>query len=529
MITIPYLNGSKIILNTNHAVVFTGLVYAVFVGGVTFRTELAANSDGATLLAAANSLASGYGVLDFDGRPMTYWPPGFPAVVAGLHVLGLNLNSAAWVINVGSAFVIMASAAFWLFRVLENHKLAWLGIASCAVLHPMLDVLAEVRSDPLFLALCLVSLNCAMLWMMGYRKLFYWGMVFSVLACLTRYHGVALLATWALFVVVDGRSRTLSDSVRLMGWVIAAGLPTTAWLIRNLVVSGTLTGPRPLLEDSAGYLAEMLPRTTNTVTNWFFPESIPIGMRIALFVLGLVLLSFCLVWIGTRRTSSPVWKKGVFVMAVFLVIYVAITLFTSITTAAWGVPRYLAIMAPVLVLLILAAADGLGPLLPGKAGASILILAPAFFLLPVPMARSAHLVSRIQEGKPGYQYGSWYAELGPAVRSFSFDGYVLSSAPGFVWTNTRVQENSIKKTLLTRWLAKGPDEARRRILDIAMNATPLTDPSWKTLYFVDVRQGPEQDWVSLEDMRRLFTLTPILKVRDGGIWRLVLPLDEPAE
>ncbi len=499
-------------------VLLVALAYAAAIAAITFRTELAANSDGASALAAARSLASGLGFLSFDGSPQPYWPPLYPAFVGAFLAVGMELRWAAWLVNAITAFWFMWAVLQWLRSAVASRWLIALGVLGCAVLHPVLELFSEVRSDALLLAISLHSMALAARWLDGDERAFAGGVLLAALATLAKYQGVAVLGAWGLFVLLRCRQAERGACARRLALVGAAALPLSLWLLRNLIATGTLAGARITYLSPMEYLLDAGPRTLEKVTNWFVPESVPLSLRSLAFA-GLV--GVVMAGLVTAAVTQPAFarrNRAVLALAVFALLYLALTLLASVTSTAWGLHRYMSVLAPVLVMFVVTVLDAFVPRL-GAAPAAAISLATAAVLLAVPTVRTADLVGRIQQGRAGYQYGDWYTELRPVVRQFDFRGPVLTNARGFVWLTSGQPERFVTRFVIAEWRRVSDEFARRQIEQLLRAPTPYGPARGDDLYFVEAFRCDDED-PTAKDLDGVFRLVPMVKTADGAIWRL---------
>ncbi|MDD5371285.1 MAG: hypothetical protein PHQ40_19565, partial [Anaerolineaceae bacterium] len=75
---------------------------------------LGVSTDGVNYLFTASNLTDGRGYISYDNTPLTWWPPLYPTLLAGLHRLtGADLLSIAFCFNVAT-FIALAVATLQL-------------------------------------------------------------------------------------------------------------------------------------------------------------------------------------------------------------------------------------------------------------------------------------------------------------------------------------------------------------------------------------------------------------------------------
>src|SRR5512142_1907965 len=234
---------------TSRSAVFVALLLIAVIGVV---LVLQAPPEGAGLsddsiayIAGARSMVAGDGYREAwlaSNGPVTHFPPAFPSVLAFFGALGIDpLRASRWV----NALLFGLNA--WLLGILGWRMTRSLGAglvlaALFAFSGEMFQVHAVTMSEPLFIFLSLLSF-----WMFDIyfeHDHHWWWLVacgiFSAWAYLTRYAGLALVATFlvALFILhTDWRKRLFSAGIFL-----ASVIPwALGWAIRSRVEAGNAT------------------------------------------------------------------------------------------------------------------------------------------------------------------------------------------------------------------------------------------------------------------------------------------------
>jgi len=267
-----------------------------------------ASNDSFTYLGAANSLAQGEGwTYPFGdvGSPVTLFPPLYALILAVPRLLDISWFD--WVIwqNAALLFGFALAVGFTALDVTRSGAipavlaslLAQLGI-------PTVMAYAHIWSETLFYPLIVLVLASLAHHLATRRTgpLIVAAGLTSV-ALLTRYAGLsAFVASLLLLLVWPGR-RPLYRA-RAMGLYGGISLPLSAlWSLRNLAVSGTLTGDNQLVHeltwtDVAGGFQR--------IANWFIPDR-PEGwareVLIVLAFLSFLLVLVSLVWSAFRSPS----------------------------------------------------------------------------------------------------------------------------------------------------------------------------------------------------------------------------------
>lgn len=264
--------------------------------------------DSAAYLAAAESIASGQGVLGVDGRPMSLYAPGLPALLALPARWGAAEEAARWM-NLLLLAVLVGLLCWWLSRLVRLPvAVGAAGLAAVSV--PVLEVHSWLWSEPVFLLLATVWL--ALLVRIAQarervRRLVVLAGVLAALATLVRYSGVALGPTAALVLLTRAAPfrRRLADCL-LYGAVVA--VPVGAWLVRNVVVTGELTGER--VANAAGFEA-IARQGLTTVGDWFLPPEPAAGLRLLALTSLLVVVGLLGAWVVRRWPPASDGRRAV--------------------------------------------------------------------------------------------------------------------------------------------------------------------------------------------------------------------------
>ena len=241
--------------------------------------------DGFSYVAVARNLLKDAGFMDSFGIPMVLWPPLFPALLAaGGVILRMDPLVAAYLLNALFFAGIVYLGGLLSFRYLSSSPLVALaGTLTILFSAPLYEDATQAWSDPLFIFLVLFSFilmqsylsrrNTAELLLLSSA---------TALACLDRYIGVTLVI-WGAVIVIVANLRQLRVAVaHLFSFALISLAPVGLWLIRNLLVAGTLTG--------RGGIPESLPNNLRDVYHgillWYIPATLQFGL--VLILIGVV-------------------------------------------------------------------------------------------------------------------------------------------------------------------------------------------------------------------------------------------------
>lgn len=297
--------------------------FAVFITCWTVRGAPGFTRDSVSYLAAAQSLAAGLGLIDYDGEPYRHWPPLYPALLA----LAGDGARGAVAVNAGALGLLVCAAGLYFGRAGVSRGFAATGLVALMAAGPLVRVAGHVWSEAVFALLVVAP---ALL--VGARLP---GLVIALaLAGLQRYAGVAaaLAAGAALF----------AHGQRWRGALVAVlgAAPALLWLALH---PATRPAPQVAATDHLrGGLA--------TLAGWVSPAPLPEGLVVA----GVLLVLASIAYGAWRRRVL-----GLTYLVLFVPSYLAV-----MTAASQGVhinqldDRYLSpLWAPVVIALV-HAADG---------------------------------------------------------------------------------------------------------------------------------------------------------------------------
>ena len=290
--------------------------------------------DSTRLLSTALNFLAGEGWRDFTGELLTIIPPLFPLLLAAGGWVGIDpLAAGRWVNAIAFGLTILA-AGNWLRSNLRSQWLALAATATMATSLPLSHWASSYMTEPLFVLFALLALiqlaaflhrrTAAPLW---------WAAVFTALAALTRYPGVALIGTGVLLLWPLARWK------ETLVFGAASSLPMLAVLARNWAVSGNLTRATGNRTETAGQsLSDGLRQTVDVFRGWIVPPNTPDGLAYLLgLAVGLVGLAGATVILRGHQPApedAPAYSRlgpaipfGVFAL-IYLAFMVAVVPFT---------------------------------------------------------------------------------------------------------------------------------------------------------------------------------------------------------
>ena len=336
------------------------------------------SGDSIAYISTARNLLAGNGFTVWSGSPYQNYPPLYPAALAATGAFGADPADAAGWLNAAVFGLTVFVSSMWLRRRAGSaFPAAWAAVA-LALSYPLVLVASRAVADPLFalfVALTLFSLDRFL--RTGRRSALAWTALFTALACLDRYVGVAIAAAVALLLALRFGASVRERAVSVAVCSVVPLAPLGLWMLRNVLTTGQATGVRPAgsysLPDNiaTGFVAfaewaigrddlrsagpEWLIRTDPAA--W----TIALGFAALLAVAVPLALALRSCFRRSRLQSAPPYPGAIVVCAVFATVYVVLTAAAvSVQGAEELYHRYL---SPVYVPVLCVAALGLDALL----------------------------------------------------------------------------------------------------------------------------------------------------------------------
>ena len=432
--------------------VILGLLAVIGIAMVLQATPegLGLSDDSIGYIAGARSMLAGNGYREAwlaSDQPVTHFPPAFPGVLAFLGFFGLDplrgarfLNASLFGLNIALVGILGWRMTRWLPAGLVLGGLF-------LVNDSLLRVHAVAMSEPLFIFLSLLSFWTFDLYIERDRH-WLWilsGGILSGMAYLTRYAGLALVATFlvALFILHrTWRKRLTSAGIFLLGFLpFAAG-----WAIRNEIVAGNATNRILVWHPIRAANFETALYNISTFLLPIEPLRRELFKAPGIFlVLTVLILGAVLVWTVMKArvelmpptgktTPLPVHKGIAFPTGLYIFGYLA-SIFASMSFFDASTKFKVRILAPIyvslLILLVL-----FGKWLWDRRRQAAIVLAVLVFA--VFGYGQASAMSELARGGQGYASFQWYDSKSMAfLRTLPPSMHIYTNEPGAVYFYTR--------------------------------------------------------------------------------------------
>jgi 4-amino-4-deoxy-L-arabinose transferase-like glycosyltransferase len=406
---------------------------------------LGLSGDSIAYIAGARSILAGHGYSGawlISDEPVTHYPPGFPAVLALVGLAGIDPLRGARLVN-ALLFGINAALLGILFWRMTKSLPGGLVLAALFVANgSLLQVHAVAMSEPLFIFFSLLAF-----WMFDlyFERDDHWLWlvlcgVFVGFAYLTRYAGLALIATFVLALMLlyrDWRNRLASTGIFIISvipWIMG-------WAIRNELVAGSATNRvfvwHPLTAGNFDTALSNISMLLMPVGSWQKSLiSIPIIFEAAVvIILGSILIwIFRRAWNFLRSDQQPPHSSALaFAMALYIFGYLA-SIIASMLLFDASTKFKLRILSPVYVsLLFLLVALGFW-LWNRRRGLAVLL---AVVILGMSAYGQVETMTELMKGGQGFASFIWYrSKAMEYLRGLPPGVNIYTDQPGVVYLYT---------------------------------------------------------------------------------------------
>lgn len=270
-------------------------------------------------------LLSGKLFVDVDNSPFVYWPPLYPILLslASLPFNG-NILLAGWLINFVITCSLVVLTSFLFVEEIQSKILAFCGVFLVVTASPLFFISVYLWSELFFILLitcicCVITFSkTSLLEPIGKPFILLSGL--AALCCLQRYMGVTVVLSISLYFLLYKPEIKLRYKLKsIFIFLVVSVLPITIWVIRNYILTHTLTGPREVVFTS---LLENIFLAFYSIGNWFLPlKQWEYNPAITVIVLMLFLF-LCFLGLKKARWGRAFDNLTRFTL-LFLAVYVA--------------------------------------------------------------------------------------------------------------------------------------------------------------------------------------------------------------
>ncbi len=198
--------------------------------------------DSVSYIATARNLLAGMGFVQWNGVLFLDSAPFFPLALAFAGLYIPNVVEAAGFVNAVAFGLNLVAMAVWLRSRVQSRWLVLWASSTCLLSLSMARLAATALTEPLFILFITLSLFTLDRFLTTRRSSFlFLAATCAALACLTRYIGVALVASSLLLLTIQ-RATLRSTIGNAAIYSLVSMTPLGVWMARNFLISGTLAG-----------------------------------------------------------------------------------------------------------------------------------------------------------------------------------------------------------------------------------------------------------------------------------------------
>lgn len=293
----------------------------------TVRMGPGVSTDGALVMSTAENLMRGHGLIDYRGRELTQFPPLYSLIQAlGAMIFGADVFLVGWTLNVLVFAALIAGTGLYLSDAFsEEPILAYLGSFVVMTSTSLLQISANIASDPLFMLMVLAFLMVAGAYLRtGEVRWAVMAAVLTIASCFQRYAGLALVITGGLIALFAHRKDLRRGVMAAGSFMLITAAPICAWAyLHNKPYSGEAFGARlpsvPGLNFEAG---------VEKLLAWFVPYRIISAVgAVPLLAMLVGLCALAILPTGARRLVDRLLRPQVVPSIAFLIVYAAVLIF----------------------------------------------------------------------------------------------------------------------------------------------------------------------------------------------------------
>jgi len=276
--------------------------------------------DSTLYISTARHLLEGESFVQFTNKdPYITYPPLYPLLLATASLFGFDPLNVAGPLNAAIFGLTIFVAGHYLRQRIHSRFLILWACLAILLSIPLTSIAYTAMSEaPFILFVTLSLLHTDYFLHQGKRASLLWAAVFTVLACLTRYIGLALIFTVLLLLLSQRNTARMVKMKHIATYTLISVSPIVLWILRNFLLSGVPSGHFLVAESPTGSrffisrfstnmsLPNLLDRILNILSRWVLLD-LPLGEfhSFAVALTGLALLALAIA-VGTLRASQKV-------------------------------------------------------------------------------------------------------------------------------------------------------------------------------------------------------------------------------
>lgn len=286
------------------------------------------DGDSLIYITLADNLLAGLGYTDIRGHPHFNHAPGFSTLlaIAGL-VSSSPLQAAGWVNAAVLGLAIFFGGRWLSQKVASRFLTAWACLA-IAFTPAVARTAHYAWSEPSFILFTTLALFQVDKFLSAARRAsLIWAAIFTALACMTRYIGIALIAFTLALLLFQGGVALQQKLKRMAAYALVAATPIGAWWISSLAIKPDITA----WKLQTGDLAEGAQRAFELLAGWMpFAATQDLGGVAIALAGGLALTTLAAVgWAFVRLRQGGGGTNFVLVNGGFALFHTALMVVTT--------------------------------------------------------------------------------------------------------------------------------------------------------------------------------------------------------
>lgn len=471
--------------------------------------------DSVEYISLAKSLQEGEGFTRYYGGTLIRFPPLYPMMLAIASFFSFDPFDIAGPLNAILIGLTIFVVGRWLQQNLLSPLLALWGCMILIFSVPTAEIASRAMAEPVYILLTILALIQADNFIRkGANSSLIWSAIFTALACITRYAGIAIIAIVVLILLLSPKVAAKMKVKHIVIYSFISLAPVLVWMSRTLMASGQLAGNRYFKSPSLSVVFES-----------FYEEVLLQGDPIWPFLAVTPVLTIWALYRMQSNSSSS--REGfrwptVFLFYGFLCMHIFVTfmsLFTEIVryeafrflVSRYMLPTYIPLLIGGLLILDQA-------LRRWRSWLQWAIIAILLVSLAYQMTRNVNQIQASNDLGFGYNNRRWAeSDALKYVRDTGLTGTILSNYAGPIYVHT----DSLDKY---RFLPCQKSELRTVILDEASSTDTYV------LWFHDSIQAcAGQGSYEMEDLLELPELETVALPADGLLMKLneANPSSEP--
>ena len=200
--------------------------YLVLLRGATHGIGM--SWDSMTYIAGANKLLDG----NFFTAYPAFFPPLFPILLASASLYIFDPRDIAGLVNATAFGLTVFVAGQWLRSRIKSRFLVIWGCLAVTFSIPLTSAASMAWSEPVFILFCTLALIRIDRFLNTYQgSQLVWAALYTALACMTRYAGVALIMTIALLLIIQPKVRLFESVKRVIAYLVISFTATRIMVV----------------------------------------------------------------------------------------------------------------------------------------------------------------------------------------------------------------------------------------------------------------------------------------------------------